>query len=171
MIKNYIVIILISLLVNTFVFSAERNSDSKAKSNGREDEGYLKGKKNSNFKIGLNAIKKAKKYERKKEIEKSKEKFNKAIKYLTLANEKYPFEPAILSLLGFSLIYVGDLDMAEIYFLQGLEIEPNHIYINKDLGELYIKTKRINMAKEQLKILETCKCKEFEELKALIEQQ
>ena len=52
MIKNYIVIILISLLVNTFVFSAGTNSDSTAKSNGREDEGYLKGKKNSNFKVG-----------------------------------------------------------------------------------------------------------------------
>ena len=164
MIKNYIVIILISLLVNTFVFSAGTNSDSTAKSNGREDEGYLKGKKNNNFKIGLNAIKKAKKYERKKKIEKSKEKFNEAIKYLTLAKKNFPNQPDILNYLGYSFSKVGDIQMAEIYYLQGLDINPNHISINEYLGELYVQTNRISMAKDRLKIVENCNCEEFEEL-------
>jgi len=159
MFKKYLILLLFIFIFHNSVYSAPN------------DFSHMLGIKQNDFKTGFIAVKKAKKYLKKKKIKKAEKKFNKAIKYLTLANEKYPFEPAILSLLGFSLIYVGDLDMAEIYFLQGLEIEPNHIYINKDLGELYIKTKRINMANEQLKILETCKCKEFEELKALIEQQ
>jgi len=37
------------------------------------------------------------------------------------------------------------------------------------LGELYIKTNRIELAKERLEVLKGCKCEEFEELKELIE--
>ena len=58
-----------------------------------------------------------------------------------------------------------------IFYLQGLEIEPSHVGINEDLGELYIKTNRISLAEERLKVLETCKCQEFKDLKTLIEQQ
>ena len=159
MFKKYLILLLFIFIFHNSVYSAPN------------DFSHLLGIKQSDFKTGFIAVKKAKNYLKKGKIKKAKEKFNKAIKYLTLANEEYSYEPAILGLLGFSLINVGDFDMAEIYFLQGLEIEPKHIYINKDLGELYFKTKRINMAKEQLKILETCKCKEFEELKALFEQQ
>ena len=54
--------------------------------------------------------------------------------------------------------------MAEIYYLQGLDINPNHISINEYLGELYVQTNRISMAKDRLKILENCNCEEFEEL-------
>ena len=60
--------------------------------------------------------------------------------------------------------------MAEIYYLQGLEIDPNHIGINEYLGELYVQTNRLNKAKERLKILENCNCKEFEELNDAIKR-
>ena len=170
MTKKYLTLLLMVILFNSPVYSAETTTDTDVGKGGSEDYSFLKAK-NSNFKKATDAIKQAKKYDKKGKSEKAKKRFNDAIKFLTIANRESPNEPAILGLLGFSLINVGDFDMAEIYFLLGLEIEPNHIYINKNLGELYIKTKRINMAKEQLKILETCKCKEFEELKALIEQQ
>jgi len=50
------------------------------------------------------------------------------------------------------------------------EIKPNHKGINEYLGELYIKTNRIELAKERLEVLKDCKCEEFEELKELIEK-
>ena len=60
--------------------------------------------------------------------------------------------------------------MAEIYYLQGLEIDPNHIGINEYLGELYVQTNRLNKAKERLQILENCNCKEFKELNDIIKR-
>ena len=50
----------------------------------------------------------------------------------------------------------------------GLEIEPNHNGINEYLGELYIVTNRIDLAKERLKVLESCNCEEYNELKEII---
>ena len=51
----------------------------------------------------------------------------------------------------------------------GLEIKPNHKGINEYLGELYVVTNRINLAKERLKVLETCNCEEYNELKEIID--
>ena len=59
--------------------------------------------------------------------------------------------------------------MAEIYYKQGLEIDPNHNGINEYLGELYVQTDRSDLAKERLKVLENCNCEEFNELKQVID--
>ena len=48
-------------------------------------------------------------------------------------------------------------------------IRDSHRGINEYLGELYIKTNRIELAKKRLEVLKDCKCEEFEELKELIE--
>ena len=53
--------------------------------------------------------------------------------------------------------------------MQGLAIEPNHIGINEYLGELYVSTNRIKLAKDRLKVLENCACEEYKELKEIIE--
>ena len=37
------------------------------------------------------------------------------------------------------------------------------------LGELYVATNRIDLAKERLKILESCNCEEYNELKEIID--
>ena len=50
-----------------------------------------------------------------------------------------------------------------------MAIEPNHIGINEYLGELYVATNRLDLAKERLKILEKCNCEEYTELKEIIE--
>ena len=51
-----------------------------------------------------------------------------------------------------------------------MKIDPKHVGINEYLGELYISTNRLDKAKERLKILETCNCEEYSELKNLINQ-
>ena len=50
-----------------------------------------------------------------------------------------------------------------------MEIDPNHKGINEYLGELYVVTNRMDLAKERLKVLETCNCEEYNELKEIIE--
>ena len=55
------------------------------------------------------------------------------------------------------------------FYLQGLQIEPNHNGINEYLGELYMITNRTDLARERLKVLKNCKCEEYNELKGIIE--
>ena len=55
------------------------------------------------------------------------------------------------------------------YYLQGLQIEPNHVGINEYLGELYVVTNRMDLAKERLAILKNCNCEEYDDLKEIIE--
>ena len=64
----------------------------------------------------------------------------------------------------------GNLEKAEFYYLEGLKIDANHLGINEYLGELYVQTDRIELAKERLEVLSDCKCEEYEELKELIEE-
>ena len=37
------------------------------------------------------------------------------------------------------------------------------------MGELYVVTNRLDLAKDRLKVLEGCNCEEFNELKAVID--
>ena len=75
----------------------------------------------------------------------------------------------ILNYLGFSLRKTGNLEKAEIYYLKGLKLDASHLGINEYLGELYVQTDRIDLAKERLEVLKNCKCEEYDELKELIE--
>ena len=77
--------------------------------------------------------------------------------------------PDILNYLGFTLRKTGNFEQAEKYYLQGLAIDPNHKGINEYLGELYVATNRLDLAKERLKILENCNCEEYTELKEIID--
>jgi len=160
----------IILMFSNFAYSAETGSDSSedpAYKFGREDITHLIGK-NSNFKRATDAIKQAKRYAKKGKSNKAKKRFNDAIGFLILANEENPNEPNILNYLGYSLKKVDDFVMAEIYYEQGLAIDPLHIAINEHLGRLYLETNRTLKAKERLKVLENCKCDEFNELQILI---
>ena len=49
-----------------------------------------------------------------------------------------------------------------------MSVDPNNILINKNLGELYINTKRLGLANERLKVLSLCNCKEYVDLKKII---
>ena len=76
----------------------------------------------------------------------------------------------LVSRRGFALRKTGKFEEAEKYYLAGLKIKPNHNGINEYLGELYVKTGRIELAKERLSILKNCNCDEYAELKEVIEK-
>ena len=159
MIKKYLLLVIIVFIFNSIGYGA-------GDSGGNNDYS-----KYSKYKKGSSLIKSAKKLEKKGKLEKAKKKYKKAIEYLTLANKEKPEDPDTLNYLGYASRKIGNLEIAEKYYLEGLTLDPKHIGINEYLGELYIITKRIDKAKERLKILKNCNCEEFEELKALIEQQ
>ena len=155
-----------SLLLFIFYFTLIISSHGAGSGTESSDSARIK---SINFKKGVSLIKKGKKLEKKGKIKKAKQKFNKALEYLIIANDKNPDQPDILNYLGFAFRKTGDFIMAEVYYSQGLEIDPNHIGINEYLGELYIETNRIDLAKQRLEILKDCSCEEYSELKELIE--
>ena len=122
----------------------------------------------SNYDKGASIIKKAKKLESKGKIEKANTRYKKALEYLMKSNEKNPNQPETLNYLGFTLRKLGNFEEAEKYYLEGLSIKPDHYGINEYLGELYIQTNRIELAKERLEVLENCNCEEYNELKEVI---
>ena len=153
--KKLIYTLLIITAFTNNSFSASTGSDS---STGTSD--YTK---------AYNLIKAAKKYEKKGKTEKAKKRYTKAQKLLLKSNEKKPLQADTLNYLGFTTRKLGDYEGGEKFYLQGLQIEPNHNGINEYLGELYVATNRMDMAKERLEILKTCNCEEFDELKEIIE--
>ena len=122
------------------------------------------------YKTAKKLIIKAKKLEKKDKVEKALKLYSKAYDKLLKAYDKDKENPDILNYLGFTLRKAGNFEEAEKFYLAGLEIKPDHKGINEYLGELYIKTNRIELAKERLEVLKGCKCEEFEELKELIEK-
>ena len=154
MIKKTFYTFLFLILLSTNSYSAGSDSTSKIK---------------SNYDKAVSAIKSAKKYEKKGKLEKAKKRYTKAQKLLLKSNSEKPNKPDTLNYLGFTTRKLGDYENGEKYYLQGLAIEPNHIGINEYLGELYVATNRLNLANERLKILESCNCKEYNQLKDVIE--
>ena len=126
--------------------------------------------KDSLYKEAKKLILKAKKLEKKDKIEKALKLYSKAYDKLVKAYEKDKKNADILNYLGFTLRKSGNFEEAEKFYLSGLEIKPDHKGINEYLGELYVKTNRIELAKERLEVLKGCKCEEFDELKELIEK-
>ena len=123
----------------------------------------------SDYDKAVQSIKFAKKYEKKGKLEKAKKRYAKAQKLLLKSNKENPLQADTLNYLGFTTRKLGDYENGEKYYLLGLEIEPNHNGINEYLGELYVVTNRMDLAKERLKVLETCNCEEYNELKEIIE--
>ena len=121
------------------------------------------------FQIAEKMIKKAKKFEKKNKTDKAQKHYKKAIGYLLKHNKKFPADPNTLNYLGFAHRKVGDYENAEIYYSMGLEIDPKHVGINEYMGELFVVTNRIDKAKERLAVLKDCNCKEYKELKLVIE--
>ena len=128
------------------------------------------GNKNGLYKSAKKLVLKAKKLEKKNKVEKALKLYSKAHDKLLKAYEKDNKNADIINYLGFTLRKAGNFEKAEFYYLKGLELDAGHLGINEYLGELYVKTNRINLAKERLGVLKGCKCEEYEELKELIEK-
>ena len=112
----------------------------------------------------------AKKLEEKNKIDRATKLYSKALKKLKQAYKADKNNPDILNYLGFTLRKTGKLEEAEKYYLAGLKIKPDHNGINEYLGELYVKTGRMDLAKERLDVLKNCNCEEYAELKEVIEK-
>ena len=123
----------------------------------------------SKYDQAVKIVKSAKKNEEKGKKDKAKSKYEKALKLLIKSNKEKPNKADTLNYLGFTTRKLGDFEKAEKFYLQGLALKPNHIGINEYLGELYVATNRHNLAVERLEVLKSCNCKEYDELKAIIE--
>ena len=151
----YTLLIIIALTNNSFSAGSSSDNDSTPKV--------------SNYTKAKNLIKAAKKYEKKGKTEKAQKRYTKAQKLLLKSNDEKPLQADTLNYLGFTTRKLGDYEGGEKFYLQGLQIEPNHNGINEYLGELYVATNRMDMAKERLEVLKTCNCEEYDELKEIIE--
>ena len=127
------------------------------------------GSSNSNYDKAVSLINSAKKYEKKDKKEKAIKNYEKAQKLLIKSNNLKPNNPDTLNYLGFTTRKLGDYENGEQYYLKGLAIEPSHKGINEYLGELYVSTNRLDLAKERLNVLANCNCEEYGELKEIID--
>ncbi len=154
MMKNFLVTLFLVLLTTSSFSAGSDSTTTKVK---------------SNYDKAVQSIKFAKKYEKKGKIKKAKKRYEKAQKLLLKSNKEKPLQADTLNYLGFTTRKLGDYENGEKYYLLGLEIDPNHKGINEYLGELYVATNRMDLAKERLKVLKTCNCEEYNELKEIIE--
>ena len=155
---------MIKKLLTSIVVSVFLISNSFAAGSG--DSGSSKTK--TQYDMAVSHIKAAKNFEKKDKIEKAKKRYEKAQKLLLQSNKKFPNKADTLNYLGFTTRKLGDFENGEKYYLQGLAINPYHIGINEYLGELYVATKRHNLAVERLEVLKGCDCEEYDDLKAII---
>ena len=151
----YTLLIIIALTNNSFSAGSSSDNDSTPKM--------------SNYTKAKNLIKAAKKYEKKGKVKKAQKRYAKAQKLLLKSNKKKPLQADTLNYLGFTTRKLGDYEKGEDFYLQGLQIEPDHNGINEYLGELYIATNRMDLAKGRLNVLKDCNCKEYKQLKEIIE--
>ena len=154
--KNIFFTFFILTLLSANSYSAGSSDDSSSKVK-------------SNYEKAVKLIKSAKKYEKKGKADKANKRYEKALALLIKSNKKKPNKADTLNYLGFTTRKLGDYAGGEKYYLQGLALEPNHVGINEYLGELYVVTNRIDLAKERLNILKSCKCEEYKELKEIID--
>ena len=156
MIKKLFFTFLINFFFITSAFSAGSSDSSSSKTK-------------TNYDKAVSHIEIAKNYEKKGKTEKAIKRYEKALKLLVKSNIEKPNNADTLNYLGFTTRKLGDFSNGELYYLQGLAIEPNHKGINEYLGELYVFTNRIDLAKERLNVLKGCNCEEYDELKEIIE--
>ena len=152
--------VLLFVLITSPAFSAGSSGGS---SGGGEEKPITQ------YQVAEKMIKKAKKFEKKNKIDKAQKHYKKAIGHLLKHNKKFPSDPDTLNYLGFAHRKVGDYENAEIYYSMGLALDPKHVGINEYMGELFVVTNRLDKAKERLAVLKDCNCKEYKELKLVIE--
>ena len=156
--KKLLVSICLFLLLSVGAYSAGSSSSDSSTT-----------VKKTNYEKAVSYIDKAKKFEEDGKQKKAKKQYEKAQKLLIKSNENEPNNADTLNYLGFTTRKLGDFNLGEKYYLQGLAIEPKHNGINEYLGELYVVTNRMDLAKERLEVLRSCNCEEFQELKEIID--
>ena len=156
-----ILVLLFVLSLNNQVFSAGGDSGSSSSSSGSSAT--------SLYDQAVKLIKRAGTYEKKDKQVKAKKLYSQAFKKLNKAYKSDKKNPDILNYMGFTSRKTGNFKEAENYYLKGLGLNTKHNGINEYLGELYVQTNRIDLAKKRLAVLKGCNCEEYDELKELIE--
>ena len=151
--KNLIVLI-ITVLMSSTLFAAGGDG-------GGSSDASL-------YDEAVKLVKRAGNLERKEKLDKAKKLYSQAFTKLEKAYKKDTNNPDILNYMGFTSRKIGNFDVAEKFYLQGLNIKPNHNGINEYLGELYVQTNRIDKANERLAVLKNCNCDEYNELQLII---
>ena len=141
--------------MSQYAYSAGSDSSDDSKSNYYDDAKKL--------------VKRAGKLEKKEKIDKAKKLYSQAFKKLEKAYSSEKKNPDILNYMGYTSRKIGNFEQAEKFYLTGLSIKPDHNGINEYLGELYVQTNRLSLAKERLEVLKNCNCEEYLELKKVIE--
>ena len=157
MIKKFIYVVSFCLLTQVSFAAGDDSSSSSGSDN------YL-----DQYKAAKKLINRGKKLQLKGKEKLALKRYNAAYEKLLEAHKVERRNPDILNYLGFTLRKAGKYDQAEKYYLQGLEIKPDHNGINEYLGELYVQTNRIELAKERLEVLKNCNCEEYQELQEVI---
>ena len=160
--KKIILSLSVIFFITTNVFAAGSSSSGSSGNDGGSSA------KKTNYDKAVLLVKSAKKYEKNGKGDKAKKVYSKAQKLLLKSNEKKPGKADTLNYLGFTTRKLGDFENGEKYYLQGLAVDPKHKGINEYLGELYVATKRHNLAVERLEVLKGCNCEEYDQLKAVI---
>ena len=153
------------ILIAAFIFAQYLGVSHGASSDSGSSDSYM-----DLYSDAKKFVLRAKKLEEKNKIDRATKLYVKALEKLQQAYKTDRNNPDILNYLGFTLRKTGKLEEAEKYYLAGLKIKPNHNGINEYLGELYVKTGRMELAKERLAVLKSCNCEEYGELKELIEK-
>ena len=150
-----------------FIFFILTTSNLYANSQGYRDE-LPELKRLTDLSIGIRRINKGLKYEKKNKYKKANKMYTEAINFLLEANKNQNIDPNIFFYLGFAYNKLKNYENAEIYYSLGLTLDPKNSYINLYIGELYLNTRRVNLAEERLKVLSDCNCIEYNELKESI---
>ena len=153
------------ILIAVFIFGQYVGESRAASSDSGSSDNYL-----DLYSDAKKFVLRAKKLEEKSKIDRATKLYVKALEKLEQAYKTDRNNPDILNYLGFTLRKTGKLEEAEKYYLAGLKINPNHNGINEYLGELYVKTGRMKLAKERLEVLKSCNCEEYSELKEVIDK-
>ena len=173
MFNKVTVLIVVFLLSAVTAFSAGSPGDTDGGNEGKVSK-YEKGHKlvlsGKHLEKKANKfLKKGKSTKAEKSLAKAEKKYERAFKLFFESNKEKPNNADTLNYLGFTSRKLGKFIEAEKYYLSGLKIKPNHKRINQYLGELYLNTNRKDKAIEQLTILESCNCKEYDQLKEIID--
>ena len=160
--KKIIILLTIFFTVSFFNYSPVYSAGTSSSSDGYDNAGL--------YKQGKKLVLRAKKLEEKNKKEKAEKLYLKALIKFEKAYAGDKKNADILNYLGYTLRKTGNFEKAEFFYLKGLELDAGHLGINEYLGELYVQTNRIELAKKRLEVLNGCKCEEYEELKELIEK-
>ena len=153
------------VLIAVFIFAQYVGTSHGASSDSGSSYSYM-----DQYKEAKKFVERAKKLEEKDKTDRANKLYSKALSKLQVAYKTDRNNPDILNYLGFTLRKTGKLKEAEKFYLAGLKIKPDHNGINEYLGELYVNTNRMDLAKERLAVLKNCNCEEYSELKELIEK-